>query len=72
MDKKTVAEVTRQLGKIAVSPVEAMDLTGVGRNTIYAELASGRLRGKRIGKKWVIPVSELVRWLETDEAGVDR
>jgi|GEM_PF-6967287 excisionase family DNA binding protein len=51
--------------KMAVTPSEAMDLTSIGKNSIYAALNCGELKGKRIGqKKWVIPMKELQRWIE--------
>ena len=57
--------VTEKLAdRLALSPQEIVAMTGVGRNTIYAALASGELRGKRIGvKKWIVPIDEVRRWL---------
>jgi excisionase family DNA binding protein len=50
--------------RLALNPQEIVAMTGVGRNTIYAALVIGELRGKRIGvKKWIVPVDEIKRWL---------
>lgn len=50
--------------KLAFTPQEIMLATGVGKNTIYGALQSGKLRGKRFGKrKWIVSVEELKRWI---------
>jgi len=41
-----------------------VSMTGIGRNTIYAAIAKGELKAKRIGsKKFVVSVDEVKRWL---------
>lgn len=56
--------VTEKLAdRLALSPQEIVATTGVGRNTVYAALAKGELRGKRIGKKWLVSIDEVKRWL---------
>ena len=50
--------------RFAITPDEMRATTGVGRNSIYAALNSGELKGKKIGrKKWIIPVTEVLRWI---------
>lgn len=47
---------------------EAMERLSVSRNTLYAMVASGRLRGVRVGPSaWAlrIPESELVRFINS-------
>ncbi|MBD5117560.1 MAG: helix-turn-helix domain-containing protein [Clostridiales bacterium] len=39
---------------IVFTPAEAMDILGVGRNTIYRLLNSGELHGVRVGHCWRI------------------
>ena len=56
------------IDKVAVSPEEARRALGLGRSTIYALLREGSLRGRRVGRRVVIPVTELVRFLETEGA----
>lgn len=49
--------------KLAVTISEARKLTGIGRNSLFKLVQTGEIRAKRIGKKWLIPVAELERWL---------
>ncbi len=60
-----IVQVNEKLAdRFAVTPDEIRAMAGVGRNTIYSALATGELKGKRIGKKrWIIPVDEVKRWL---------
>ena len=52
--------------KPAFTPQEVMGILNLGRNTVYALLASGELRGKRVGsEKWLIPRAEIDRWLNS-------
>lgn len=44
---------------IVLSPVEAMEALGVGKNTIYRLLNTGKLPAVKIGRMWRIPVSAL-------------
>lgn len=39
---------------VLLTPLEVMDILGVGKNTVYRLLNSGELKGVRIGKKWRI------------------
>jgi excisionase family DNA binding protein len=48
---------------LAVSPVEAARLTGVGRTTIYQALRSGALPSMKIGKRRLISIEGLRAWL---------
>lgn len=49
---------------IVLSPVEAMEALGVGKNTIYRLLNSGKLPAVRIGRMWKIPISALHEMLQ--------
>jgi len=49
--------------KIALSIDEAAESSGFSRSTLYEALAKGELRGSRRGRKVVILVEELRRWL---------
>jgi excisionase family DNA binding protein len=49
--------------QIAVSVEEAGKLAGVGRTTIFKELRDGRLKGRKIGRRTVVPIDELNAWL---------
>ena len=39
---------------IVLTPAEAMDVLGVGKNTMYRLLNSGQLPAVRIGRSWRI------------------
>ena len=39
---------------IVLTPAEAMDVLGVGKNTMYRLLNSGQLSAIRIGRSWRI------------------
>ncbi len=38
-----------------LSPEEAMELLQIGKNAIYILLASGKLKGFKVGRNWKIP-----------------
>ena len=52
--------------KIAYSIREACKATSLGKTSVYAHIASGRLKAKRIGGRTVIP-SESLHALITGE-----
>jgi len=39
---------------VVLTPAEAMDILGVGKNTMYRLLSSGELCGIRVGRNWRI------------------
>jgi len=54
--------------RLALTANEIVAMTGIGRNTIYEAIASGKLKAKRIGaKKFVVAVDEIRRWLMQEE-----
>lgn len=48
---------------IVFTPAEAMDILGVGKNTIYRLLNSGELHGVRVGRSWRIAIGALEDYL---------
>ena len=38
-------------------------LTGLGRTTIYSEIAAGRLLAVKVGRRTLVPAVEAARWL---------
>ncbi len=61
----TMTEIERpaKIQPLAVGAEEARRIINMGRNQFYAMLKSGEIRAKRVGKKWLVPISELERWL---------
>ena len=43
---------------------EAAQIAGVGRSTIYEELASGRLSARKCGTRTIIPAPALQEWID--------
>lgn len=42
-----------------LTPLEVMDILGVGKNTVYRLLNSGELQGFRVGRSWRITENSL-------------
>ncbi len=52
--------------KLAVSTYDAAHMLGVSRRTIQSYITAKVLRARKIGRRTVIPVSELEAFLRTD------
>ena len=50
---------TTDTGKLAYSVKEACRASSLGRTTIYAHIAAGRLLARRIGGRTIIPAESL-------------
>ena len=48
---------------VVLTPAEAMDILGVGKNTMYRLLNSGTLKGVRMGRSWRIRLEALSDFL---------
>ena len=59
----TEAELHRQARQRAMSIDEFCERYGLGRTKTYEELKSGRLRGRKIGKRTVIAADDAEDWL---------
>ena len=44
---------------VVLTPAEAIDILGVGKNTMYRLLKSGELKGFRVGRSWRVPESSI-------------
>lgn len=49
--------------RTAYSIAEAAAMTGVCRDVIYKEIANGRLRALKLGRRSIVPAAELRRFL---------
>lgn len=47
-----------------LTPLEVMDILGVGKNTVYRLLNSGELRGFRVGRSWRVSEDSLRCFIE--------
>lgn len=52
---------------VALRVEELMPILGIGRNTAYALVRSGRLRSIRVGRQVRIPKNALIEFLEDTE-----
>lgn len=73
-DDPATGELYSDLGKscwekarerLAYSIRELSKATSIGRSTIYAEIAAGRLKATHIRRRTVIMRAEAQRWLES-------
>ncbi len=51
--------------KAALSVVEFCATTSIGRAKFYEEVAEGRIQTLKSGRRTLIPVSEVSRWLNS-------
>jgi len=58
------AEQHRPARQRAMSIAEFCERYGPGRTKVYEELKSGRLRGRKIGKRTIITEDEAEEWLQ--------
>jgi excisionase family DNA binding protein len=60
-----MTEQTRSLclDRLAVSPIEAARIAGIGKTKLYEAMGSGELRSFKIGKRRLILIDELRNWL---------
>lgn len=59
-----MSELDEPCSKLAYSIKEACHVSSLGRSTIYAHIAAGRLRAVRVGGRTVIPAESLRGLLE--------
>ncbi len=52
--------------RAAYSPPQAAKILGIGENTVYAT-STRALRAVRVGRRFYIPATELVRFLEGEQ-----
>lgn len=54
----------KNLEKYSVlTPLDIMDILGIGKNSAYALLNSGKLRGFRVGRSWRVTADALEEFL---------
>lgn len=61
--RKTATAPNASIEPLAVSPVEAGHVAGVGRTTIYSAISSGELRSLKIGARRLVTIEALREWL---------
>jgi excisionase family DNA binding protein len=66
-DQTVQSDQTAHVEKIALTPLEVAEMTGLTRNTIYEEVNTGRLPSTRVGKrgtKILISRAAVDEWLK--------
>lgn len=58
------ADAVDRLNRLAVSPAEAAQMTGLSRATIYNLIERGELRRSKIGRSTRIPVADLLTLIQ--------
>jgi excisionase family DNA binding protein len=58
--------------RLAYTVEEAAAALGIGRDLIYDEIRTGRLRSKKAGARRVIGRHHLLEWLDSDSAVLHR
>ena len=46
-----------------LTPQDVMDVLGIGKNSAYELLNSGRLKGFRVGRNWRVPAEALEEFM---------
>jgi len=65
------SQATR-LERLAYTVEEAAAVVGVGRDLLYDEIRTGRLRSKKAGSRRVIARHHLLEWLDGENSESDR
>lgn len=71
VDHARLLELISSLPLVLTVP-EASKLLKVGKNRVYEEVASGRIRSVRLGTKKLIPLRVLLDWLDAEARGADQ
>ena len=50
---------------LAYSIAVALQITGLGRTSLYKEISSGRLVAHKVGRRTLISADDLERWLKS-------
>jgi excisionase family DNA binding protein len=57
--------MTKDLMTLTLTVPQLVERTGVSRTKVYAEIASGRLRSFRLGRRRLFKVSDVESWLDS-------
>lgn len=55
--------------RLALSAPEVAEAIGISETKVYEMLAAGQLPSVRVGRRQVIPVAALARWLDEQVRG---
>lgn len=60
---KTPSNFATPDGRVAYAINDLADALGIGRTKIYSEIASGRLRAKKVGSRTLVPADAVQAYL---------
>ena len=55
---------TEDTQRLAFSVPDACAALSIGRNTFYAEVAAGRIKVKKSGRRTLVPAAQIKAWLD--------
>lgn len=58
-------DTPRQHDRLAYTILELVRYTGAGRSKIYEELAAGRLKARKLGKRTLVLHGDAMAWLQS-------
>lgn len=53
-----------EMNRKAVSVAEAAEMLGISVTRAYQLVHAGQLPAKQVGKRWLVPIKALEKWLE--------
>ena len=56
-------KVQQEIRLLSYSITETVELTGLGRSTIYEEIRSNRLRARKVGRRTIVLAEDLANFL---------
>ena len=51
--------------RLALTILEACEVAGIGRTTLYAAIARGELAARKRGRRTLVPVDDLRKWINS-------
>ncbi|MBM3514704.1 MAG: helix-turn-helix domain-containing protein [Alphaproteobacteria bacterium] len=62
---KSRAQTSSRTKPIAVGILQACDLVGLRRSSLYQEIGAGRIRAIKSGRRTLVPIASLEHWIAT-------
>ncbi|MCF7984313.1 MAG: helix-turn-helix domain-containing protein [Thiohalocapsa sp.] len=59
---------TRHIEPVGLSIPDVVQATGLGRSTVYQEIAAGRLKTFKVGRRRLVAPAALTEWAKARES----
>jgi len=66
---RTGTEMEKPMNQLMLPPAEAARVIGVGRTTFYGLMHDGQVQAVKIGRRTLVPIAELERYVASLTAG---